>query len=78
MVGDLPPGSYVIRVRAAAFAEREFPPLTLQVGQNAEVKLGSRGGAQREGGGPADALSVQDLTSVVGGVLAATGSSTCR
>ena len=52
VVTDLPPGSYVVRVRSDAFAEREFPPITLQVGQNAEVTFeAGGGGARREGRG---------------------------
>src|SRR5260221_7080143 len=36
---DLAPGSYVLPGPAPAFSAKEYPPNTLQVGQNAEVTL---------------------------------------
>ena len=71
VVPDLPPGSYVLRVSTDAFAERELPPLTLQVGQNAEVTVRLEAAARTETVDvAADALSVRDVSSVVQGVIA--------
>jgi hypothetical protein len=70
VIANLPPGAYVIKAQAPGFADREFPALTLQVGQYAEVKLALATAARSESVEVAgDALAVQDLTSVVGGVL---------
>jgi hypothetical protein len=70
VVPDLPPGSYVLRVGTDTFAARELPPLTLQVGQNAEVTVRLEAAARTETVDvAADALSVRDVSSVVQGVI---------
>ena len=68
---DLAPGSYVLRVQASTFAPKEYPPITLQVGQNAEVTLKLEAAALSEKVEvTTEALAVQSLSSVVQGVLA--------
>src|SRR6266446_2334799 len=67
---DLAPGSYVVRVQAQAFAPKEYPPITLQVGQNAEVTLKLEAAAlSEEVEVTTETLAVQSLSSVVQGVL---------
>lgn len=69
---DLPPGRYVLRVKATAFAGKEYPPLTLQVGQNAEVTLTLDAAALSERVDVAtEGLAVQSISSVVQGILGA-------
>jgi hypothetical protein len=68
---DLAPGSYVVWVTAVAFAQKEYPPLTLQVGQNAEVTLKLEAAALSEKVDVAvESLTIQNVSSVVQGVLA--------
>jgi Carboxypeptidase regulatory-like domain len=70
VVSELPPGDYVIEAAAPGFAKRTFPAITLRVGQYAEVRLALAPAALSEKVEvQADALTVQDLTSVVGSVL---------
>lgn len=70
VVSELTPGAYVLRAKAAGFAEREFKALTLQVGQYVEVALGlTVAKVSDKVEVQASALAVQDLTSVVGSVL---------
>jgi hypothetical protein len=72
VVTDLPPGTYVLRVRSGGFAERDFPPLALQVGQNSEVTLRLEAAARTESlEVTADAMAVRDVSSVVQGVIGA-------
>ena len=72
VVTDLPPGTYVLRVRSDGFAERDFPPLALQVGQNSEVTLRLEAAARTENVEvTADAMAVRDVSSVVQGVIGA-------
>ena len=67
---DLPPGAYVVGVKAASFAPREYPPLTLRVGQNAEVTLALQAAALTESVDVStEGLQVQSVSSVVQGVL---------
>jgi hypothetical protein len=67
---DLAPGSYVLRGQAPAFASKEYPPITLQVGQNAEVTLKLEAAALSEKVEvTTEVLAVQSLSSVVQGVL---------
>ena len=68
---DLAPGAYVLRVKASSFAGKEYPPLTLQVGQNAEVTVKLDAAARSERVEVAtERLTVQSVSSVVQGVLA--------
>jgi hypothetical protein len=70
VLSDLKPGDYVLRAKAAGFAEREYKALTLQVGQYSEVTLGlAVAGVSDKVEVQANPLAVQDLTSVVGSVL---------
>jgi hypothetical protein len=67
---DLAPGPYVLRVKANAFAGKEYPPVTLQVGQNAEVTLRLEVAALSERVDVAtESLELQSVSSVVQGVL---------
>jgi outer membrane receptor protein involved in Fe transport len=68
---DVAPGSYIIRVEASSLAPKEYPPITLQVGQNAEVTLKLDAAALSEKVEvTTEALTVQSLSSTVQGVLA--------
>jgi hypothetical protein len=68
---DLAPGAYVVQVKADAFAQKEYPPITLQVGQNAEVTLKLEAAALSESVDVAvESLHIQSVSSVVQGVLA--------
>src|SRR5258706_112314 len=67
---DPAPGWSVLRGGAPAFAAKEYPPITLQVGQNAEVTLKLEAAAlSEEVEVTTEALAVQSLSSVVQGVL---------
>jgi len=71
VLADLVPGSYVMRVTAAGFAGKEYPPLVLKVGQNADVTVALEVAALSERVEVATAgLEVQSVSSVVQGVLA--------
>ena len=66
---DIAPGSYVIRVEASSLAPKEYPPITLQVGQNAEVTLRLEAAARSEKiDVTTEALAVQSVSSMVEGV----------
>ncbi|HJS59370.1 MAG TPA: TonB-dependent receptor [Vicinamibacteria bacterium] len=69
VLSDLPPGAYMLRVQASGFAEKTYP-LVLQVGQNAEVAPRLEAAMRTESVEVSgETLDVQDVASVVSGVL---------